>query len=205
MEHAHKQRLIGGLVLAALLLILVPAILDFSQERRSPLETAEMPESPDAMKMEVLPLEVWSQKIDPEVDNENRILEEPAPAPTVQAKPEEATPARETVKQSEPQAAVPPQVKAAPKVEAKSTPVVPAGATAWVVQVASFSDEPKALALRDKLRKAGHPIFVERAVSSGQTIYRVKAGPVLQRDEADKLQAQIAREARLKGLVMQYR
>ncbi|ALP54036.1 hypothetical protein Tel_13350 [Candidatus Tenderia electrophaga] len=202
MESAHKQRLIGGIVLLALALILVPSILDFSQDEPDPVQQVEMPEAPDAMQMEVLPLEVWSEPVDPEVDGNERIVEMPepeqpeppaqasaTPTPKPGAAETKSTPKRDTA-------------KAAP--EADSKPVVPAGASAWVVQVASFSDQPKAFKLRDRLRSAGHPSFIERGRSGGATIYRVKVGPVLERTEADQLKKKVDKQTQLNGLVMQY-
>ncbi len=198
MENAHKQRLIGAVVLLALALILVPTILDFSQDDPDPMQPTEIPASPDAMKMEVLPLEVWSEPVDPEVDGSEGIIETPSAGDSAPEQP--APPPGE------------PETKPTPKQEATTSeaetsakPAIPEGATAWVVQVASFSDQPKAFKLRDRLRAAGHPSFIERARSSGATIYRVKVGPVLERAEADQLKKQVDQETRLNGLVMQYR
>ncbi len=203
MDQAHKQRLVGGIVLVALGLILIPTILDFSQEASDPMAGVEIPESPDVMKMEVLPLEVWSERIDPEIDSANRIVETPAAPqqPAQQSATDKAEPAK-----SQQQAPIPKKVaEAEPKPQTATKTDIPEGATAWVVQIASFSDESKAFRLRDKLRKLGHPAFIERGRKSGQLTYRVKVGPVLQRSKADSLKKQVAKQTKLDGLVMQYR
>jgi DedD protein len=195
MDQAHKQRLVGAIVLTALGLILIPTILDFSQDKPSELAESKIPEAPDVMKMEVLPLEVWSERIDPEIDSSNRIVETPAPVaePTEKSEPVAEPPPAKPVAEAKP--------KSKP---ASSKPVIASGASAWVVQVASFTDEPKAFKLRDRMRKAGHPTFVERHRSDKGMIYRVKVGPVLQRNEADRLKKQIAKEVKLDGLVLKY-
>ncbi len=204
MDQAHKQRLVGGIVLLALGLILVPTILDFSQDAPDPMAETRFPESPDVMKMAVLPLEVWSEPVDPQIDNTNRIVETPTPVKRESSKPVSDAvdkPAEPNVEQKPVQVT---KVERAPKLESAKKPSVSEGASAWVVQVASFSDEPKAFALRDRLRKAGHPAFIERGRSDG-VIYRVKVGPVLQRSEAERLKKQVDKETRLDGLVMKYR
>lgn len=200
MDKAHKQRLVGGIVLLALGLILIPTILDFTQEASDPMAEAEIPESPDVMKMEVLPLEVWSEPIDPEIDSANRIVEKPT-APEQLAQPPDTAESQK----SQPAKKQAPKPKIVAKAEPASKVDIPEGATAWVVQVASFSDEAKAFKLRDQLRQAGHPTFIERGSKNGGAIYRVKVGPVLQRTEADRLKKQVAKQTKLDGLVMKYR
>ncbi len=204
MDHAHKQRLVGGIVLLSLALILIPTILDFSQDESAPTQREAMPDAPDVMKMEVLPLEIWSERIDPEVDSTSRIVETPSAEKkmTEQAAPKPAAPAAvaKPEKKQEPKTAV-------TKLDSKPTskPVVTKGASAWVVQVASFSDESKAFKLRDRLRGAGIACFIERGRSDAGTIYRVKAGPVLRKSEADQLKKQVDKQTKLEGLVMHHR
>lgn len=225
MEQAKKQRLVGGIVLAALALILVPAFLDFSRNAVPEVQRQEMPQAPDARRMEVLPLEVWSSKEDPQVDPDNRIMTEPSPVAEpvaeaetdVIAKPAASTPEHKPVQKAatkpEPEQKV--ASEPAPKPTSKPTvaskpdsvklPVVPEGSAAWVVQIGSFGDEPKAFALRDRLREAGHPVFIERGRSNNKLIYRVKVGPMLQKSEAERRKQQVAKLTKLDGLVMKYR
>jgi len=198
MDQAHKQRLVGGIVLLSLALILIPTILDFSQDELGPKQREEMPEAPDVMKMEVLPLQIWSERIDPEVDSDSRIVETPSVA---KDSPKAAAPAA-AVKSEKKQEAKPAVVKVKPKPAPKA--VVTKAVGAWVVQVASFSDEPKAFKLRDRLRKAGITCFIERGRGDAGLIYRVKAGPVLRKSEADQLKKQVSKLTKLDGLVMQH-
>jgi DedD protein len=57
----------------------------------------------------------------------------------------------------------------------------------WVVQVASLSDESKAVALRDKLRAQGFPANVDTAIIKGKQVYRLRVG------SQDSQQAQATR------------
>jgi len=209
MDQAHKQRLVGGIVLLSLAIILIPTILDFSQDELVPAQREEMPDAPDVMKMEVLPLEIWSERIDPEVDSDSRIVESPSVEQTGDEKESvEKAPAKVVA----PVVAAKPEKKPEPKpvvtkVEPKPAPkaVVTTGASAWVVQVASFSDESKAFKLRDSLRESDITCFIERGRGDAGPIYRVKAGPVLRKSEADQLKKQVSKLTKLDGLVMRHR
>lgn len=75
---------------------------------------------------------------------------------------------------------------------------------AWIVQVGSFSSEPNAIALRDKLRKKGFASFVEAVKGKKGMVYRVRVGPELTRELADKLKGEVESKAKLKGLVQSY-
>jgi DedD protein len=71
-----------------------------------------------------------------------------------------------------------------------------------VVQVGSFSQSANALALRDKLRKNGFTAFVEKYQERGTSSYRVRVGPELKRETAEKQLAQLKTKFQLKGIVM---
>ncbi len=209
MEQAKKQRLVGAIVLAALALILVPGIFDFSQNDTVKNQRQEIPDAPDTRRMEVLPLAVWSSRDDPQIDPANRIIDTPTPVAEPVVEVESVTNQPEVKlpeKKPEPKPQNPvskPQSVAKP--DSVKLPVVPEGAAAWVVQIGSFADEAKAFALRDRLRKADHPVFIERSRSKGKLIYRVKIGPMLQRDEALRRKQQVAKLTKLDGLIMKYR
>lgn len=73
---------------------------------------------------------------------------------------------------------------------------------AWVVQVGSFNDEENANALRDQIRKAGYPSYVESATSQAGIKYRVRVGPELDRQRAIDQRDRIASKFKLKGIVL---
>jgi DedD protein len=68
--------------------------------------------------------------------------------------------------------------------------------------VGSFGEEKNALALRDKLRKAGFTAFIETTKAGGKEMTRVKVGPVLKREEAERLLQRLNKEMELKGQVV---
>lgn len=87
---------------------------------------------------------------------------------------------------------------------AKSAP--PAAAAArpggWAVQVAAMSSESDANALRDRLRANGFDGFVDSVNVGGKRLWRVRAGPQIQRDDALKLNSQIKSKLGMSGNVV---
>ena len=73
---------------------------------------------------------------------------------------------------------------------------------AWVVQAGGFGDEANALAVRDRLRRAGYPSFV--TLSNDGTVFRVRVGPMIDKDQASNVQNSIMELLGRDALVMPY-
>lgn len=79
------------------------------------------------------------------------------------------------------------------------------GIKAWVVQVGSFGDKKNADALSASLIKAGFTAFVDAGSINNNDVYRVKIGPELSKEKADKLAAEIkTKQKLLKAIVIQH-
>lgn len=89
------------------------------------------------------------------------------------------------------------QPAAAARVTSPSDPLV-----RWVVQVGSFSDAGNADTLVERLRAEGLSAYREAVSSSGSTLYRVRVGPFLERDEAIRVDALVGERLALDGVVM---
>ncbi|MGR8921553.1 MAG: SPOR domain-containing protein, partial [Gammaproteobacteria bacterium] len=76
---------------------------------------------------------------------------------------------------------------------------------AWTVQLGSFSDDANARRLIDKLRKAGHPAYLERRVDGEKTVFKVRVGPQIRREEAEQVRDRLEQEFALKGMLVRYR
>ena len=74
-------------------------------------------------------------------------------------------------------------------------------AKAWVVQVGSFSRLENARKLRDKLRQQGYTTFVDKVSSAGKTLYRVRVGPEVKRDEAEKNRQRLQKKLQIRGVI----
>jgi DedD protein len=72
----------------------------------------------------------------------------------------------------------------------------------WVVQLGSFSSIDNADRLVEKVRAEGHSAYKEALTSSGSTIYRVRVGPFLEREEAIRVDSLIAERLSMDGVVM---
>ena len=113
----------------------------------------------------------------------------------------------------EPEAVAAPATK--PAAASKAAPVSPASAAAvkpsasaiahgFVVQINAFRSEDEALTLRNKLRTAGFVAYSEQIKTESGILYRVRVGPVADRDAADKLHGELSTKLGLGGIVMAY-
>lgn len=72
----------------------------------------------------------------------------------------------------------------------------------WVVQVGSFSSSDNADKLVERLRGEGLSAYRESVTSGGSTIFRVRAGPFVERDEAIRVNGLVKERLSLEGVVM---
>lgn len=73
----------------------------------------------------------------------------------------------------------------------------------WAVQVVAYSKQADANQLRDRLRKAGFDSYVDKVTSNGRSLWRVRVGPLTQRDDAVSALARIKSQfSRLQGVVV---
>ena len=72
----------------------------------------------------------------------------------------------------------------------------------WAVQVAAMGSQADANALRDKLRANGFDGYVDTVNASGKQLWRVRAGPQTQRDDAVRVRDQIKSKLGLAGNVV---
>jgi len=79
----------------------------------------------------------------------------------------------------------------------------PAKAGGWAVQVAALGSEADANALRDKLRAGGFDGYVNPVESAGKRLWQVRAGPMTQRADAQRVQDQIKAKLGISGVVRQ--
>jgi DedD protein len=72
----------------------------------------------------------------------------------------------------------------------------------WVVQLGSFSSNGNADKLVASVRAEGFSAYKESISGSGSTVYRVRVGPFLERDEAIRVDGLIADRLSIDGVVM---
>lgn len=184
MQQRHKQRLVGAVVIVSLAVIFLPMLLRGPVEQRRFDVPAEMPPRPEA-RTTTRPAPVPGEPPPPVLE---RI---PVRAPDS----EETTPAEAEVP------AVPEVPDPVPAEEA------PTGAQSdnrgYAVQVGSFRNRDNAVALRDRLREAGYPAYVEESrAGESATVFRLRVGPTSDREESRALAARLADEENLEGIVV---
>lgn len=211
METTLKQRLIGAAVIIALAVIFVPMILDGSGRQESVAINMEVPpeptftfdsELPDPKQLDELPaIEPKSEAIANKAE-EVAPEEQKPPSVTSATEPKTdvvtATQTAEKIPEKIPeqvQEKKEPQVVKATEAQIKTNPAL----SAWAVQVAAFGEKSKALALQEKLIASNISAFTEQTGKDGKVIYRVKVGPEIKRENAEKLRDQIEKEHGLKG------
>ena len=78
------------------------------------------------------------------------------------------------------------------------------GLTSWMVQVGSFSNQDNAKKVVDQLRKAGYDTHLETAQVNTKKVYRVRVGPEVDRNRADKMAKAISKKFFLSAKVIRY-
>lgn len=187
MDVRIQQRLVGALVILALVFLIVPVVLD--GDGRIPEKITQIPPKPKR----------------PDVSH-IRVAE-----PAADVLPTLPDPPAETEPEPEPADVSPPATEpAAADTETSGTsaddaPVVEPGSRAWSVQVASFRDSSKAAELRDELREQDYDTYVnEVLLSDGSVFTQVLVGPDGDLERVRQLQESILEQTGLQGLVVRY-
>jgi DedD protein len=172
-EFNPKHRIVGAIVLVALVVIFVPMILS---GREPPPELKGAREAPPRAeitetKMVVTPVPAEEPKLPESTETVVQVPVEPKPVPMPEAKPAPAKPA-------------------AVKIE-----------DGWMVQVGTFSNTQNAARLRDRLKNLGHSVHADSVTVGGKKAMRLRVGPFADRAKADKAQAQIRKETGVAGVV----
>jgi DedD protein len=179
MEKALKERIVGAIVLVAVVVLVVPVFLDG-------------PPAEGEIISERVPLPGQSeQKIQTVVLDRDR--DQPVPARELNAARQSAEQAQVT----EPAPVQkPPQdstvTTAAPEPENKVV-VQAAGSTTgmWAVQLGSFANKQNAEILAADLRKQGFAAFLSQVSTSSGQLHRVRVGPQKDREAADAMAARL--------------
>ncbi|HYY15796.1 MAG TPA: SPOR domain-containing protein [Gammaproteobacteria bacterium] len=211
-EEKLKQRLVGATVLVGLGVIFIPMLLDNSGNSGVPESAIKTPSrSGDSFTSAPLaekPAERAPSKLEEPPSLPARV-EPPRLEAVSPVKPAKERVAPEEVLEVDPaQAGGDWGSKAAQGVS--KAPALPPAAKAekqagtHVVQLASFSSEEKAVALKTQLRKRGYNAFVERIPVRGGKLFRVRIGPLSQL-KAKQLQAKLAKDINLQGMVIRSR
>ncbi len=199
MDQMLKQRLIGAIVIIALAVIFIPMILEGPDDELSP-RTQNMPPPPTIDYQTEVELPVPEESTEPDGSLADTATEQEVSAipelPVSQPEPVTSE-AEAPAKQAEPAVAKQPS----PGMSSRTATSITQGG--WILQVGSFSQQPNALSLRDRLKKSGYQVSVKDVKDAGGTIHRVLIGPVSDRPTAEKLRDKLASEQKLTAMVLE--
>jgi len=90
--------------------------------------------------------------------------------------------------------------------EIESDPVQPQKipVKSFALQVGTFDNNENAVKMRNKLQKAGYTTFVQKQVSNGNTSYKVKVGPELERSVLEKIKTDIKKSQKIDGYIVNH-
>ena len=194
METPLKQRLVGATVLVALGVIFIPMLLEGGKDDARLTVSMEIPPQPNLEfedRLETSPKALGDAAPQPLEEAIAQIKQQASPAP---APAEVKAPIPSTPRPSKPAA------QEAPKKEDTAS----SRDGQWIVQAGSFSRETNAVVLRDQLKTKGFKAFVENASTSAGPVYRVRIGPVEERDTAEALIKRLNSSGDYHGMVMSY-
>ena len=194
-----KQRLIGGAVLVALAVIFIPVLFNLQPSR--PLDRDSL--IPPAPEIEPVTID---EPVAPEVSTEVHPHEdafavveprEEAQLPLLEAVPDDAplTPRQRPAESAD-------EVTAAPATEpALAESGLP---DAWVVQVASYSEQASARQQVGRLQEAGYKAFSRQGVVAGDSVFRVFVGPFVARRGAEEEKELLDASLGVDSLILSY-
>jgi DedD protein len=195
LKRRARRRLIGAIVLVAIIIVVLPMVLDSEPKPVSREITVQIP-SPDAgtFTSKVAPLpaskDARAAPKAPESKAGTKPVEEPKTAAVTAVPP---APANEPVKEASKPAPAAKPVKAAPaKPAAKAAkPAAKPAAGQFVVQVIALADAEKAKQMQAQIAAAGIKAYTEIVKTAKGDVTRVRAGPFATREAAEKARAQL--------------
>ena len=171
MEVQVRERLVGALVLVAIVVLFVPALLKGPPRERAAADTITQQS-----------IEIPVRGTNQPVREETLVPEAPSPAEATAPIVDEPLPKAEALP------TVAPRPEPAPEPAPEAADPVPVGVAsaqpAWAVQLGAFSTREKAESLAADLRKRGYAAFVLEHRVNGKMLHRVRVGPEQDRGRA---------------------
>jgi DedD protein len=78
------------------------------------------------------------------------------------------------------------------------------GLAGWVIQLGSFSNRTNAERLVSRLQIQGFPAYIEELIGDSEYGYRVRVGPELKHEDAEKTQQSLISNTGIKGIILSY-
>ncbi|MDX1812291.1 MAG: SPOR domain-containing protein, partial [Gammaproteobacteria bacterium] len=190
------HRIVGAIVILSLAVIFIPLLLETDQFKTEKQVKSPIPEIPEDIKTIVFE----RKKYDDEFKIKNQ---------------EDIQKFENTVKERVASSAHEEELKETPKPE-KSKPAEEKKAFpvksnkpykhTWMLQLASYKNQKSAEEFRNKLRNAGYVSNLdEKKLENGGSIWRVRVGPYVRQDEANRALQRVNKQFKVKGILVQRR
>jgi len=192
MERALKERIIGAIVLVAVVVLVVPVFLDGPPNNGGVVsEVVKLPGQDDQQSQTI----VLDRDRDEPVPAQPA-AEQPRPEPVRQAPVQQAAAERDPPPPDPQPAAPEPEVsepqEQEPVREPAPQPVQAASTTGmWAVQLGSFSNQANAEKLAADLRREGFAAFLSQLNTDAAQLHRVRVGPQKDREAAEAMAARL--------------
>jgi len=198
-----RQRLWGGAVLIAVLVILLPLVLDGSGSESQFRRVERLREEPPRVlgvdgQPEPARIRLPASGTSPSPGTQAPAVETAVEAASIDAAAPAPAP-RIRIGEDDP----PDYMRVTPSPRTIRARERNAQLDAWVVQAGSFAEQANALAVRDRLRRAGYPSFVT-APDDGVGLFRVRVGPMIDRAVATDTQRAVASLTGRDALLVSY-
>ncbi|MBN8279185.1 MAG: SPOR domain-containing protein [Gammaproteobacteria bacterium] len=197
MDRQLAERMVGAACLLAVLVLVVPTILDGNPDSGA---TITHPEVEEELDLRTHTIRLDGPERTPPVPTPVQVAEEPgpgssipvAPAPVIAEAPPTALPEPAEPSEPEPATTTPP----APSTPAPGAPpprsAAPAGNGDWIVQLGSFSSRANADRLAADVRAKGFGVTVDGGGGTSGNLFRVRAGPAPDKEGATELSSRLA-------------
>lgn len=181
MDRQLAERMVGAACLLAVLVLVVPSILDGDQQ---PGRTDPEPVLSDVPDLRTYTLSLDSAERVPPVPQPRNVTGEAAGTLPIEDSPVEVTAAPLESNEVQPAAAPEPEKPPVAETASVKTVAAPPAATAgqWYVQLGSFSNQQNAEGLAKKLKAKGFDVTIRK--TSNGSLSRVLVGPRADRDAA---------------------
>lgn len=187
MNKQWQQRLVGFLVLGAIVAIVLPWLLHHSHspmDMKIPLSVPPAPKAPQ-VSLELPSISTFEQQL-----RVSRASHETPP-------PAQSVPVSSSAHKS--------SAKPAPAVAKEPAALRPLHPKAWTLQVATFRQPRSARSLVSRLRKQGFDVYTQQPRHKDQKMVTVYIGPSYDKQQLLAIQQQLQRQANLHPKLKQYK
>jgi DedD protein len=216
MDRRVKERLIGASILVVLIVLVVPELLS-GPKSAAPSATpaaifpANTPEATRSVTLDLATSKATENSEVEPVEAAKRAEPPPAPAPTAgsssPAVPTTAAPTSTAPTSSGPTSSGPTNSAPTNGAPTSTKPVETAAPSpislrvSWAVQLGSFASRTNADNLSRQLRGQGFSVYVLSGGSGASVRYRVRVGPLADRDSAERTAAKLKSIGHVSSLV----